>query len=69
VGHVGNEAKYPVTTEIKGTILGVYKVQDRGRVQIPPEIRKELNVKDGDKIYWIRCFDGKFTIIKAQKIG
>lgn len=69
MGNVGIEPKYPVTTEIKGTIIGIYKVQDRGRVQIPPEVRTKLDIKDGDKIFWIKGYDGKFTIVKAEKIG
>ena len=69
MGKVGIELNYPVTLEIKGTIVGVYKVQDRGRVQIPPEIRTELDIKDGDKIFWVKGYDGKYTIVKAGKIG
>ena len=33
------------------------KVYANGRTQIPAEIREDLNLKDGDKIKWIKIGD------------
>jgi AbrB family looped-hinge helix DNA binding protein len=59
--------KYRIVT-IEGEIIGVRKVQDKGRVQIPKAIRDELELKDGDSAYWIKSPEGKFYIIKATRI-
>jgi len=58
------DAKYRVALEVKGKILGVRTVQDRGRVQIPKKVREELNIKDGDSVYWIK-YDEKMYVMKA----
>ena len=60
--------EYIVTTGIKGEILGVRTVQNRGRIQIPKKIRDSINLKDGDNIYWIRGLDGRFYIAKAVEL-
>jgi len=62
------EPKYKVAVEIKGTIVGVRQVQDRGRIQIPKTVREALNLKDGDSVYWIHGSDGKFYIAKAGEL-
>lgn len=48
-------------------IIAVKTVQDRGRVQLPKELRDSLQLKDGDGILWLRMADGRFTIAKNQK--
>lgn len=58
--------KYQVTNQ--NTIIAVRQVQNRGRVQIPPEILENLQIRYGDKIFWIRTLDGKYAIIKSVKI-
>ena len=69
MGNVGKveQSKYQVVVEVKGTILGVREIQDRGRVQIPKKAREKLNIKDGDSIYWIELGD-RVYISKAVKI-
>jgi len=62
------ERRYLVTEKIKGVIVGVRKVQDRGRVQIPKEIREKMRLKDGDSIYWVIDPEGKYFIIKAGEV-
>jgi len=62
------ERRYIVTDKVKGIIVGVRKVQDRGRVQIPKEIREKMNLKDGDSIYWVYDSEGKYFIVKAGEI-
>ena len=59
-----DDAKYQLSVEVKGEVIGVRKVHDRGRVQIPKRVRDELRVKDGDGVYWIK-FDEKFYVTKA----
>ncbi len=63
-----NHHKYKVTMEVKGIIIGVRQVQDRGRIQIPKRIRDEMNLKDGDSVYWIKSPDGKYYIVKAVEL-
>jgi len=58
---------YKPTVEIKGKIIGVRTLQDRGRIQIPKVIRNKLNLSDQDQVYWIES-DGKFYIMKAIQI-
>jgi len=64
----GRYGKYGSVQEVLGTIVGVRKLQDRGRVQIPKEVRDELHLEDGDGVYWIRGSDGRYYISKATSI-
>lgn len=52
----------------KGDILAVRKVANRGRVQIPGTIKRELGVVDGDRVWWIRNLAGEICLTKAVKI-
>jgi len=67
MGNVPTEKRYLVRPDIKGTIICVRKVQDKGRVQIPSEIRKALGVRDDDDVYWIEL-DGRYYIAKSAPI-
>jgi len=60
--------RYTVTPDIKGEIIGVRKVQDRGRLQVPKEIRDLLGLEDGDSVYWLRGLDGRFYIARAVEL-
>jgi len=60
--------RYTVTADIKGEIMGVRKIQDRGRLQIPKKVRDLIGLKDGDSVYWIQGLDGRFYIAKAVKL-
>jgi bifunctional DNA-binding transcriptional regulator/antitoxin component of YhaV-PrlF toxin-antitoxin module len=70
VGKVAEtKSKYAVTaTDVKGMILEVSKVQDRGRTQIPKIVREKLKVEDEDRVYWVE-FDEKIYVMKAVKVG
>ena len=57
--------RYTITTDIKGEIMGVRTVQDRGRLQIPKKVRDLIGLEDGDSVYWIQGLDGRFYIAKA----
>ena len=59
--------RYTITTDLKGEIMGVRIVQDRGRIQIPKKIREILGLNDGDSIYWVQL-DGRFYINQATEI-
>ena len=67
-GEAGFRGRYEVVSEVRGRIVAVRQVQDRGRVQIPKEIRRELGLSDGDSVYWVRGPDGRFYIVKATEI-
>jgi len=62
------ERRYRVTKKIEGKIIAVRKVQDRGRVQIPSDIRKMMNLRDGDDVYWIHGPNGRFYVVKAVEL-
>ena len=61
------ESKYLVNTDVKGTILGVRQIQDRGRVQIPKRIREKLNIVTGDLVYWVELGE-RIYLTKVVKI-
>lgn len=42
-------------------------VRDQGLTRIPKEIRKKLNIKKGDKIFWILCNDETADLIIARE--
>jgi AbrB family looped-hinge helix DNA binding protein len=44
--------------------IAVTTVFQKGKIQLPAEIRKAFNVKDGDKIVWV-IIDGKYVVEKA----
>lgn len=46
--------------------INITKVHSNGRVQIPIEIRKELELSDGDKVYWFQDSQGRVFI---EKLG
>ena len=58
---------YLVITEVKGLILGVRKMQNRGRVQIPKKVREKLKMKEGDSVYWVE-HENMICVTKAVKI-
>lgn len=42
-------------------------VRDKGLTTIPKEIRKKLNIKKGDKIFWILSDDETADLIIARE--
>jgi AbrB family looped-hinge helix DNA binding protein len=62
------ESKYEVDVEIKGKILGVRQVTNRGRVQIPSYVKHKLKLKDGDRVYWVES-NGRIYLMKAVVIS
>ena len=60
-----SKGKYGLVTEMKGRPLAIRRIFSRGRVQIPSEVRKSLDVKDGDDVYWFRNRDGDYCLAKV----
>ncbi len=60
--------RYTISPDIKGEIVGVRTVQDRGRLQIPKKVRDLIGLDDGDSVYWIQGLDGRFYIAKAVEL-
>jgi len=45
-------------------VVAVTKVFNRGQTHIPSDIRRELKLKDGDKVVWVEE-NGRFFLKKA----
>lgn len=45
--------------------VGITEVHGNGRIQLPAEIRKNLEIADGDKILWIRTGSSEYTFRKV----
>ncbi len=63
------EGRYIVRGDVRGLIVGVRQVQDRGRIQIPKFVRKRLGLEDGDSVYWVyNAAEERFYIVKAVEL-
>lgn len=49
-------------------ILGISKLYQRGKAQIPSEVRKVLGLKDGDRVYFTRDERGRILLEKAPAL-
>jgi len=49
---------------VKIKVIGLSKLFQRGKTQVPSEIRKQLQIKDDDKLLWI-SEDGKIIVERA----
>ena len=58
---------YELNVEVKGKILAVRKIQDRGRIQIPRSIRDKLRLHEGESVYWVEL-NNRYYIAKAVNI-
>lgn len=51
------------------TVYGLVTVTDKGQVSIPVNIRRELNLDSGDKLFILKRRDGAgFTFVKLDMI-
>jgi bifunctional DNA-binding transcriptional regulator/antitoxin component of YhaV-PrlF toxin-antitoxin module len=66
---MGNNATTYEVSRVEGKVVGVRKLQDRGRVQIPKLIRDRLHIKDSDAVYWIEDERGNFYLVKACPVS
>ncbi|HEC88256.1 MAG TPA: AbrB/MazE/SpoVT family DNA-binding domain-containing protein [Thermoplasmata archaeon] len=50
-------------------VYGVVTVSDKGQIAIPVDLRKDLNINQGDKLFVVkRKDDAGFGLIKLEKI-
>jgi|GEM_PF-3245679 len=49
-------------------IIGVVKVNDKGQVIIPSEIRKKLNIQPGDQLMATISKDGEGVMLMKMKV-
>ena len=49
-------------------IIAVGKVHGGGRVQLPKEVRELLDIRDGDKVYFVQDDLGRIIIERAPKL-
>lgn len=49
-------------------LIAMSKVYQRGKAQIPSEIRKILELRDGDKICFFQDEEGNILIEKSSKL-
>ena len=52
-----------------GRVIQVSKIFQKGKTQIPDEVRTLLKVVDGDKIVWIESADGKILVEGSKRRG
>ena len=50
-------------------VYGVVTVSDKGQIAIPADLRRDLDIKQGDKLFVLkRKDDAGFTLLKLDKI-
>lgn len=62
-----NVSKYMPTERTEDVFYGSRLIQNHGRVQIPKEVRAILEIKDGDRVYWVVDKENKVHLRKAGK--
>jgi bifunctional DNA-binding transcriptional regulator/antitoxin component of YhaV-PrlF toxin-antitoxin module len=50
---------------LAGQIVATSKIFQRGKTQVPSQVRKDLGLKDGDTLVWIKI-DEKYCVAKNQ---
>ncbi len=54
---------------VKRLVYGVVTVSDKGQIAIPVDLRRDLNIKPGDKLFIIKRIDESgFTLIKLENL-
>ena len=50
-------------------VYGIVTVSDKGQIAIPIDLRKDLDIKQGDKLFILKRKDESgFTLIKLEEI-
>ncbi len=57
-----SRGRYSVTG--KRRIIAVTKVFGRGKTQIPSEVRKLLDLRDGDRVVWLLDLSEREVLVK-----
>lgn len=52
-----------------GKIITVSKLFQKGKTQVPEEVRKMLDVFDGDKLVWIEGNNGRIIVEASKRRG
>lgn len=60
--------RFPVSFPLS-RVIDVSRVFQKGKTQVPEEVRKMLHVADGDKLVWIESNDGKIIIEASKRRG
>jgi bifunctional DNA-binding transcriptional regulator/antitoxin component of YhaV-PrlF toxin-antitoxin module len=50
---------------LAGKIVATSKIFQRGKTQVPSQVRKDLGLQDGDTLVWIKI-DEKYCVAKNQ---
>jgi len=50
---------------LAGRIVATSKIFQKGKTQVPSEVRKDLGLKDGDTLVWIKINE-KYCVAKNQ---
>lgn len=48
--------------------LGISRLYQHGKTQIPSDVRHKMDLKDGDRLYYIEETDGRIFIAKAPAL-
>jgi AbrB family looped-hinge helix DNA binding protein len=46
-------------------IIKVVKIYGKGRIQVPSEVRKMLELRDGDRVCFMEDEQGQIVLVKA----
>ncbi|MBA7679820.1 hypothetical protein ES703_88124 [subsurface metagenome] len=60
--------RFPVSFPL-GRIIDVSKLFQKGKTQVPEEVRKMLDVFDGDKLVWIEGNNGRIVVLASKRRG
>ena len=52
-----------------GRVIEVSKLFQKGKTQVPDEVRKLLKLEDGDKLVWYETNDGKILVEGSKRRG
>jgi len=52
-----------------GRVIEVSKLFQKGKTQVPDEVRKLLKLEDGDKLVWYETNDGKIIVAGSKRRG
>jgi len=50
------------------SVIAISKLYQHGKTQVPKIVRKMLNLKDGDRIYYVQDLDGRIYLEKAPEL-
>lgn len=63
-GELMKKKEVPLTK----TLYGVVKVSSKGQIIIPADLRKELNIREGDQLYIIKNKNNDIVLLTMQRM-